>query len=137
QNVSVKIANHGNNVINNVDIHWEINGVAQPTIAYTTAIDTFGSATGNTAIVNLGNYTFPAGNTNIKVYTSLPNGVADNINHDDTLTLSISPSMNGVYTIDPSLPLSATNYHTFTTIATDLNTFGICGPVVINVAANS
>lgn len=137
QNVSVRIANHGNNLINNVDIHWEINGIAQPTIAYTTAIDTFGSATGNTAIVNLGNYTFPAGNTNIKVYTSLPNGATDNINHDDTLTLSITPSMNGVYTIDPSLPLSATNYHNFTSLATDLNTFGICGPVVINVAANS
>ncbi len=137
QPISVVVGNYGNNLINNVDIHWELNGVAQPVVNYTTPIDTLGSVGGNTASVVLGNHTFTGGPVQLKVYTSNPNGVADTVNGNDTLYATLIPSLSGTYTIDQSSPASATNFTSFTNFATALNTYGVCGPVVANVVATS
>lgn len=43
-------------------------------------------------------------------------------------------SMNGSYTINPSLPISSTNYHTFTDFATNISCVGVTGPVTVTLA---
>lgn len=41
--------------------------------------------------------------------------------------------LSGNYTIDPSQPVSATNYQNFTDLATDLNNLGVSADVTVNV----
>ncbi|MEL7533678.1 MAG: LamG-like jellyroll fold domain-containing protein, partial [Bacteroidota bacterium] len=48
-------------------------------------------------------------------------------------TVSVQPGLIGTYTIDGTQPTAGTNYQTFSEAAADLNTFGLCGPVVFNV----
>jgi len=45
--------------------------------------------------------------------------------------------LSGTYTVDPSAPISATNYQTLTDVITDLNTNGVCGPTTFNLAATT
>jgi hypothetical protein len=89
--VKVTIANMGTNVINTVQVHWSLNGVAQTPVTYTGAL----GGTGNpvSAVVTLGNGLFlPNTATAIKAWTTLPNGLADPINYNDTLQISVQPS---------------------------------------------
>lgn len=53
------------------------------------------------------------------------------------LTLKMGAQLSGVVTINAGAPASATNYTTFTSLATTLNTGGISGPLTVNVVANS
>ncbi len=47
----------------------------------------------------------------------------------------VRSQLNGIYTIDNSLPSSSTNYIDFTSAVNDLNTFGISGSVTFKVKA--
>lgn len=86
--VQVQVKNKGKNRINNVQVHWTLDGVAQPYVSYNTLIDTQGSVAGNNATVTLGNVTYSNTARTIKAFTSLPNSVADTVNNDDTLVFS-------------------------------------------------
>lgn len=137
QAVTVKIANGGVNIINNIQVQWSLNGVAQPTVTYTTPINTLSSPSGNTANILLGNVAFTAAPTVIKAWTHLPNGVADTINVNDTLEVTVAASLSGTVTVNSALPTAGTNYQSFTALANALNTYGVCGPVVANVVPGS
>lgn len=52
-------------------------------------------------------------------------------------TISTSTGMSGVYTINSTLPASATNYTSFSAAAADLTTLGVVGACTFNVAAGS
>ena len=136
QDVYATIGNEGINQINSVEVFWELNGVPQPRIRYSQLLDTIGGNNLSTAQILLGNHNFQAP-TEIKVWTTMPNGVADTVNANDTITITVGPALQGNYTINPSLPISSTNYDNFTDLIDDLNTFGVCGPVVVDVANNS
>ncbi|MES2780362.1 MAG: LamG-like jellyroll fold domain-containing protein, partial [Bacteroidota bacterium] len=43
----------------------------------------------------------------------------------------------GIYTVNPALPISATNYQSITAFATEVSCIGVSAPVVVNVAPNS
>jgi len=45
--------------------------------------------------------------------------------------------LNGNYTINSALTTSGTNYQSFSAFATDINTNGVSGPVVVDVVVNS
>lgn len=82
----VQLKNKGKNQINNVRVYWELDGVPQPFVTSTTLIDTIGSINGNIGTVNLGSVTYSNTPRTIKAYTSVPNGIADTVTGDDTLT---------------------------------------------------
>jgi hypothetical protein len=44
-------------------------------------------------------------------------------------------ALNGTFTINPTLPLSTTNYHSLRDLATTLGCVGVSGPVTINMAS--
>lgn len=90
--VAATIKNAGKNQIQNVKVYWELDGVLQPVVNYNTLIDTFGSTAGNLATVTLGNVPFTGSDRNIRVYTSVPNGIADTVNSDDTLKTPMGPA---------------------------------------------
>lgn len=130
QNIYATIRNFGNNQLTSVNINWSVDGVARPVIPYTSTLDTINGTGSTTATVNLGSVAFPtsAGKT-IKVWTSSPNGVADTVAYNDTLTKVVKPSLSGTFTVGPV----GRDYTTLGAVASDLSNFGVCGPVVINV----
>jgi hypothetical protein len=133
QNISVEIQNNGVNQINNVMVNWTFNGVLQTPVSHTTQLDTFGGTGTPSAIINLGSKTFTAGvKDELVVWTSMPNGVADTVNNDDTLRIDLQPALSGTFTINPG-GIGSTNYLTFTDAVNDLNAFGVCSTVVFNV----
>lgn len=138
QNVSLTISNTGTTQISSLIINWSVNGVAQVPINYTTLIDTIGSVAGNTAQVLLTNYSFTANNpADFQAIVSGANGtiVPDAFPGNDTTSLTVGASISGVFTLNPSLSPSATNFVSFADLSSALNTFGVCGPVVVNVAS--
>jgi parallel beta-helix repeat protein len=134
--VSVTVNNLGANILNNVQIHWSINGVLQSPITYNTPINTAISGT-SSAIVTLGNVSLTNSNIALKAWTYLPNGVTDTDLTNDTAVVIKSAALNGAYTIDASLPNSTTNFSSFTSFTDALTIKGICGPVIANVNPNA
>ncbi len=84
-NVQVVVQNKGINKINNVQVNWILDGVAQTPVSYTTPIDVQGSSAGNSATITLGNVSYTNVPHTIKAFTSMPNNVPDTVNSDDTL----------------------------------------------------
>jgi len=100
QNVSVIVQNYGSNQINNVDIEWTFGGVAQPTVAFTSLLDTFGGVGNSFDTVNLGTINI-TGNSELVAWTSMPNGVNDTVNLNDTASLSIDSVVTVVLDLGP------------------------------------
>lgn len=127
--VKARIANNGTNTINNVQVHWSVDGTPGTPINVTTPINTITSGLGNSLVVTLGNVTFGSLPKNLVVYTSMPNGVADTANLDDTLKVSKGASLAGIYTVGGTSP----DFPDVLAAATAVNQFGVCGPVVFNI----
>lgn len=92
QNVTVKVKNGGYNRINTVRIYWEVDGVLQPAVNYSGMIDTSGGSNPDFANISLGNVTFSGAARTLKAYTSIPNGIADTVNDNDTFQVVVSAS---------------------------------------------
>ena len=125
-NVQVTIENFGTNIINNLNIYLEINGMVQSPVVYNTPI-AIGSTTGP---IGLGSFNFPTGITIIRAWTSDPNGMPDQQMGNDTLTITGCDKLNGVYTVGGGFPDIES-----LAIAIDLlNECGVSGPVIFNLA---
>lgn len=133
-NVVVKIENRGSNTVNSVVVNWSINNVLQTPVTITTPLASILTGSNSNTTVNLGNFNFPIGSTDLKIWTSNPNNANDANNANDTIAVSVKPQLSGVYTVNPALPVGGTNYATIAAIADDLNTLGVCGPVTVNVS---
>lgn len=133
QNVTVDIKNFGNLPLDSVKVGWEINGTPQPSFNYTGP--PLASAATSAPIV-IGTYT-PVSGDLLRAWTSMPNGIADTINVNDTASLSICIGMAGTFTIDANQPTSSTNFASFTDAIDSLALCGVTGPVVFNVVPGS
>ncbi|MCC5916144.1 MAG: T9SS type A sorting domain-containing protein [Cryomorphaceae bacterium] len=137
-NVIARVANFGVNQINNLSIHWEVNGVSQPNVNYSNPLDTQNGTGPWFADVPLGALTFNAGTDyNLVVWTSQPNGQPDTINYNDTIQITIRPAMIGNYTLNAAMPTAGTNFQSFNDLSNALTIRGVCGPVTVNVMPNS
>jgi len=90
KNVIATIGNYGANQIDSVDVNWEVAGVAQPSFKFIGLLDTLNGTFPQTAQVTLGTYNFAAGTTNIRVWTSNPNGMSDTSNYNDTANVNVT-----------------------------------------------
>lgn len=135
QNILVKIANYGNIKVDSFMLNWSINGTLQSPIKAIMSIDTVGSSAGNIGLINLANHSFKIGVTTvIKVWTSLPNNFTDSNSINDTSTITRTlTSMSGIYTVNP-LITGPNNFNTLDDAISALNTYGICGPTIVNIA---
>lgn len=131
--VSVVIKNNGFNQINNLKIYWSLDGGTPTLINWNTLIDTLGSVPGNAATVNLGNIFFGAAPHNFKVYTSVPNGIVDTVNVDDTLNFDIGAALNGVYYVGGPSP----DFATVQDAADAVVKWGVCGPVTFKIRSGT
>ncbi len=137
RNVSVEVRNNGIGRINNLAIDWSLDGVPQPRINYNSLIDTLGSIAGNRAVVALGNVALGTNPHAIRAWIFQVDGQPDMMHADDTLLVSLQSSLSGTFTINRSQPTSGTNFNSFSDMAAALNTRGVCGPLVVNVAPNT
>src|SRR5690606_5927691 len=112
-------------------IQWSVNGTAQPDLAYTGNL-----APGEGDTVVLGNYTFGGGDV-LKVWTSMPNGVADLVTTNDTITTTLCSGLAGNYTINSALATGGTNFDSFGALSRALQGCGLAGPVVVSVTPGS
>ena len=130
QKVYAIITNNGYNTLTKATINWKVNGTAQTAYSWTGSL-----SPGASTDVNIGSYTYIGATAyTIKVYTSSPNGTTDGYVLNDTFNYSKTlTALNGSYTIDPA-GSGSYNYTSFTSAASDLNNYGICGAVVFNVA---
>jgi hypothetical protein len=134
QNIYATIGNRGINQLDSVWVYWEVNGVVQDSIHYQNMLDTVNGSLPNSVKLQLGTYTFGSGLSEIRVYTSRPNGMIDTTTANDTVRKIVGPSMSGNYTIDTSMAQSSTNFHSFGELKSSLEVRGVCAPVTVTVA---
>lgn len=135
QDIYATVQNFGSNVINSATINWSWNGVAQAPIALPTALDTFGGTGVNSVSVFLGTRTFAAGAINdITVSATNPNGGVDTVAFNNSITDQLAASLTGSFTINTGLPTGSGNFNSVQSAVAALNTWGVCGPVVFNMA---
>ncbi len=98
QPVSARIRNMGTATITTVDVHWSVDGVLQTPVTYnTTPIGNITTAPNNTALVPLGTVFYPDATPRvIKAWTYLPNGMADEVPLNDTISQPITAGLAGV-----------------------------------------
>lgn len=136
--IKVMVENTGTNVINNMQVGWSLDGVNQTMVSIPGPVGVYGTPAGDTLTVTLANaFNIPAGVHNIKAWPYMPNGVPDANNSDDTLNAVTYSRLAGTYTVNPSLAASVSNFQTFDSLSKYLNSYGVCGPVVVSVAAGS
>lgn len=124
--IQVNLRTLGYNTLTSVNINWSVNGVTQTMLTYSGSL-----APGLDTMLILGSYNFAASTIyNLRFWTSLPNGVADQNNLNDTLKVNnIKTGLRGVYTIGGA----GANYANLSAAANDLNAYGVCGNVTFNV----
>ncbi len=88
--VSAVVQNYGNNIVNQVSIHWTFNGIVQTPVSVTTPLDTVGGTGLSSVTVALGSPVV-SGPSIIKAWTVSPNGASDIQNFNDTNSISFSP----------------------------------------------
>lgn len=123
----VTVTNYGTNTLTSVTINWTINGVPQTPVT-ATGLSVATTATTN---ISLGNATLVSNTPYAVVFTtSNPNGASDANSANDSFSPPLfSTSLSGTYTIGGTSP----DFSTFTDAVDALQTYGVCGPVVMNV----
>jgi hypothetical protein len=133
-NMEIRVINIGKNIINTLTVDWELDGVPQTSIPYSTPIDTFGGSGSQEVLIPLGSVMYTANTiTTVKAWISSPNGSTDPLLDDDTLTLAKKPGLSGPYTI----AASGADFATITEAVFNLNNYGICDPVSFSIAAGT
>lgn len=125
QAVEVEVLNSGTNDINSLNIDWELNGIPQSGVSYTTTL-----LPGASATVNLGSYAFPSSPTHLKFWTDSPNGEPDIYSPNDTLELTVCVGMEGNYSIGGA----GADYASISEAVDSLSVCGIDGPVIFTLA---
>ena len=132
QNVSVDLSNNATDTIDSATVNWWVNGIAQTPVN----LNGLGLLPRNSTTVPLGTYFFtPGSHYDLTAVVSAPNGLSnDRIPNNDTLLLKdLRSALNGTYTIDSSGSGPA-NFISFEEAQNDLRQYGICGPVLFQVA---
>jgi parallel beta-helix repeat protein len=131
--VQVKLTNYGTNQLNSATVNWTLNGVPQTALAWTGLLDTLNQATRSTT-VTLGSVDFLSGIPyTIAAWTTLPNGVADTVNNNDSTIVTRKSALSGTFTIGGG----GSDYNNFKDAVADLVANGVCGPVTMKVRTGS
>ncbi len=136
QNVVVQIKNYGSATITSANVRYKVgvNGAVK-TIAWTGSIAT--NATSNVTFTTPNQFNFTGINDTVIAWTDAPNGLPDAYIFNDTASSIVCQPLSGIYTLDNTIAASATNFTTFASLASKLNTCGVSGPVTVNIAANT
>lgn len=133
QSIRVVLKNQGGTTITNAVIKWTIDNIAQANIVYTGSLAPLSSDT-----ILLGNITLaPNVAYDILSHVVTVNNGNNTLPYSDTIARTLRLGLSGTYTINSNLLNSGFNFTTPQDFANALNSFGVCGPVVGNIAPNS
>ncbi len=137
QSISVVIRNYGSNTVTSANVAYTVNGGTPVTGFFSGSIPPCGSAI--YTFSGPSQFNFVANTSySIKAYTDFPNSSIDTKAINDTAYLPIIfTGLSGNYTIDQSLPASATNFVSFTDAAAALNNGGVSGAVTFTVMGST
>lgn len=126
QTIKGLLQNHGTTTLTSVKIYYSVNGIIQPVFNWSGSL-----ATGATIQINFPTpYTFTAAQSDLKIWTSLPNGSVDCNNYNDTAKyFRISGPLCGIYYIAGQNP----DFLTIADAAFALNGVGISCPVTFRL----
>ncbi|TVQ07268.1 MAG: hypothetical protein EA361_18580, partial [Bacteroidetes bacterium] len=124
--VQARLFNFGNSNLTSVQLNWEVNGNAQSAVSWTGNL-----STNELQTVDLGTFDFEFDQVySINAWTSNPNGVADELFSNDTVSVSdLIPAMAGGYTIGGSSP----DFNTLQEAANEVAARGVVGDVIFNI----
>jgi hypothetical protein len=125
--IRVRLKNYGLDTLHSVNISWMINNVAQGILPWAGSLPH-----GATLLIVLDTMSFSGGTFCLKAWTSMPNGIVDLVNSNDTSNVCINICLNGILSIGPQ-STGSWNYTSFTSAINALINHGICGPVVFEV----
>jgi hypothetical protein len=127
-NMSVKVlmTNYGSDTLKSATVNWTVNGSSQTAVSWTGSVPS-----GRTDTVTLGTFNFAAAiNYTVKAWPAQPNGKADTLNYNDTLTkTNLYAALAGVYTIGGTLP----DFNSFAEAVNALHLGGIIDTVTFKV----
>lgn len=130
--LKVKIKNIGTDTLTSATLNWELDGIVQTPFVWNGTL----LQDETSADITMASVTFPAaGNHVIRFWTSLPDGFADEMTLNDTVSksyFSCEAPLSGTYTIG-----AAGDFTTISEAADILNHCGISGPVVFNIATGT
>lgn len=96
QDIIVKIANYGDNIVTTFDVNWSIDGITQLPTAVATTLNSLNQPN-STYFLNLGHIDLPYNvPVDLKFWTSNPNATADPVKTNDTLTITLTASNPGI-----------------------------------------
>lgn len=113
--LKVRVRNFGDKPVKSLKISYTINGKTAKTISYTKTIKPFDS----TSYITLDTVAFAVGKNTVKIWTSMPNGVADPNPGNDSLTIvvTINPSPVPSFTFSNACTRDSISFANKTTIA--------------------
>jgi hypothetical protein len=137
--IAITVSNNGQDQVDSLTVNYSIDGVPQTAYKYIGTIDTLNSVSGNIVQIPVTNYVFATGTPVVFDFViSNVNGLGqDAFSSNDSLSTTKAASLQGTLTVNPALPSSGTVYNDFVSLAAALNTIGVCGPVVVNVATGT
>lgn len=120
--IYVTVKNFGTNVITSLFIDWTVNGQAEPSVPYNTALNP-----GDSVQIMVGNFLFLTDTVyEFRAWTRGPNGTLDTDASNDTSTIGgITAALSGSYTIGGAGP----DFMTWGDAIQALVLSGLCGPV--------
>jgi len=128
--IQVNLKNFGTQPLSSVTIKWVYDGVPQTDIPWSGNL----ASLADTPITLSPSQSFAPGVPHtLKAWTSMPNNVTDSASLNDTLSVAFKPALSGTFTIGGASP----DYPNFTAAVADLNSNGLCGPVVFNVRSGT
>ncbi len=125
--IEVNVTNPGINALTALDISWQVNGGAVTTFNWTGNI-----ASGANANVVIGTGNFQDADV-LKVWTSSPNGQADIVNFNDTLTSTLYLGLSGSYTVGGNAP----NFANLAAAVSAINQRGVCNTTTFNLRSGT
>ena len=134
-NFLVKLGNFGNLPVTSATLKYQINNGAVQSTSWTGLLNVYTSLNN----VFAGSDVFAYADYDIKIWSEMPNGVADSDPTNDTASVTVrfcSPLV-GVYTINSSAPTQGTNFNSFSDAIEKLECAGVTGPVFFDVFAGT
>ncbi|UTW63311.1 T9SS type A sorting domain-containing protein [bacterium SCSIO 12741] len=131
-NIHAIVQNDGINQVDSVSLAWTLNGVAQPDVKYIGLIDTLLGSSPQSVKVLLDSINILSDSLySIKAWIKTVNDTVDTVAWNDTIYHEYYAALNGTYTIADSIN---GDFPDITTAVNLLNRWGVCGPVVFELA---
>lgn len=128
---SVQLNNYAVDVLNSVEIFWQIDSVI-----YDSTLNSLALMPGDSIDILLDSFVLFS-QVNLRAWTSNPNGVVDERFSNDTSSFTVDFGMAGNYYVNKFGSINDTSYITLNSFVSDLKTRGMCGPIDLYFTTSS